>query len=263
MTSSTARRSMSLISWLLLTLLLLLAGAAAAVWALTRYDAAARFFGIVPVPVAQGPRLSLRSEPVRPGESRQAALPGEQLDDLALRVARLENATQRVAGSAGRADALLIAFAARRAIDRGVALGYLEPLLMDRFGATHRQAVATIITASRDPVRLDQLNAEFEGLAKTLQGGAPEESLWRGVQREFSTLVSIRRSDQPNPQPSATYRRAQARLGAGQVDLALAEVMRLPGVPRARPWVDRARTYVAVHRALDEIESAALMGGTR
>ena len=38
------------------------------------------------------------------------------------------------AGSAGRADAMLVAFAARRAIDRGVALGYLEPLLVQRFG---------------------------------------------------------------------------------------------------------------------------------
>lgn len=264
MTSSTARRSTSISSWLLLTLVLLLAGAGAAVWALHRYDAAARFFGITPAPpVSQSQRLGLRPELAASAGAVQAGPAGDQLSELALRVGRLENATQQVAGSAGRADALLIAFAARRAVDRGVALGYLEPLLMDRFGPTHRQAVATIITGSRDPVRLDQLTTEFEGLAKTLQGGAPEESLWRGMQRELESLVSIRRSDQPNLQPSATYRRAQARLAAGQVDLALAEAMRLPGISRAEPWVERARTYVMVHRALDEIESAALMGGTR
>ena len=60
-------------------------------------------------------------------------------------------------GSAGRADALVVAFAARRAIDRGVALGYLENLLVDRFGAQHPAAVATIITASHQPVRLNDL----------------------------------------------------------------------------------------------------------
>jgi len=35
----------------------------------------------------------------------------------------------------------------------------------------------------------------------------------------------------------------------------------LPGASRAREWIDSARRYVAVHRALDEIESAALLGG--
>ena len=48
-----------------------------------------------------------------------------------------------------------IAFAARRAIDRGVALGYLENLLTERFGQQHQAAVATIVTASRQPVRLN------------------------------------------------------------------------------------------------------------
>ena len=67
------------------------------------------------------------------------------------RLAAVENAAQRAAGSAGRADALLVAFAARRAIDRGVALGYLETLLVARFGADHQRAVAQIVTASRDP----------------------------------------------------------------------------------------------------------------
>ena len=41
-----------------------------------------------------------------------------------------------------------------------MALGYLEPLLTERFGATHPQAVATIITASRRSVRLDQLTTD-------------------------------------------------------------------------------------------------------
>jgi hypothetical protein len=36
--------------------------------------------------------------------------------------------------------------------------------------------------------------------------------------------------------------------------------MRLPGAPHAQAWIQKARQYVAVHRALDEIETAALLG---
>jgi hypothetical protein len=37
--------------------------------------------------------------------------------------------------------------------------------------------------------------------------------------------------------------------------------MRMPGAARASDWVAKARRYVAAHRALDEIESAALLAG--
>jgi hypothetical protein len=51
-----------------------------------------------------------------------------------------------------------------------------------------------------------------------------------------------------------------ANLQAGEVDSALAETMRLPGSANAERWILRARRYIASHRALDEIESAALLG---
>jgi len=37
--------------------------------------------------------------------------------------------------------------------------------------------------------------------------------------------------------------------------------MRLPGAANANAWVAKARRYIAAHRALDEIESAALLTG--
>ena len=260
MTSATPRRGLSLSSWLLLILVLLVAGGALATWTLARNDSVARFFGVAPPPATPMP---VRFAPATPTQPAVAAPDPQRLAEMEARVARLESATQQAAGSAGRADALLIAFAARRAVDRGVALGYLEPLLLDRFGQNHRGAVATIVTGARSPVSLEQLSAQFEMLGPTLQGGGPEEGFWDGVKRELGSLVSIRRGDRPNPKPSATYERARARLAAGQVDLALAEAMRLPGISRAQPWVARARSYVAVQRALDEIESAALLGGSR
>ena len=157
---------------------------------------------------------------------------------------------------------MLVAFAARRAIDRGVALGYLEPLLVQRFGRGHQAAVATIVTASRDPVRLDRLTADYEELGPSLRGGGPEEGWWAGFRRELGTIVSIHRVDTPSPQPQARYDRALARLESGEVDQALAETMRMPGAANADQWIVRARRYIAAHRALDEIESAALLGDT-
>lgn len=257
MTYASSRRGLGVGSWLLLVLVVLLAGAAAALWAAARYDAVARVFGIDPAPTAAPRALGLAaSQQLAAGPVAEQA---ERMAGLETRVARLENGIQQAAGSAGRADALLIAFAARRAVDRGVALGYLEPLLVSRFADTNRGAVATIVGGARKPVRLEQLTAQFEALRPTLQGRAPQESAWTSVQRELGSLISIRHADRPSLQPSATYDRARARLASGQVDLALAEAMRLPGIGRAQGWVADARTYVAVHRALDEIETVALL----
>ena len=265
MTSSAATRT-SLSAILLGAFLLFLLGGAATVWALSRYPQAARLVGLQPPEDALGdaqapPPVSTPAPQSVAALPASAALPATEVRvaTLEARLARVETATARAEGSAGRADALLVAFAARRAIDRGVALGYLEPLLTERFGASHPQAVATIVTASRRPVRLDQLSAEFATLAPRLKAAPESASLWQTVRREMGDLVTIRRADQPSQRPIATYDRAAARLAAGQVDQALAEAMRLPGIASAPRWVADTRTYIAAHRALDQIESAALL----
>ena len=251
-----------MLAWIIL---LILVGAGLAVWGLSRWDAGARFLGVAPeLPAA------LALQPTRP--VAQAVLaPANTTDQAATdrvamieaRLRNVENATQRNAGSVGRADALLVAFASRRAIDRGVQLGYLETLLAERFGAQNPVAVATIITASRTPTTLDDLTNEFAGLQSELRRGAPDEGLWQGLKREMGSIVAVRRANAPSPKPEARYDRAMARLEQGQVDVALAETMRLPGASRAGPWIVRARRYVVAHRALDEVESSALLAGGR
>jgi hypothetical protein len=243
---------------------LVLAGAAAAVWALAHYQPAARFLGVVPAALAQRPvqpPRQLQRQTVPPSEGSGTLNPAiaQQISQLQARVQRVESESEEVQGSAGRADALLIAFAARRAIERGIGLGYLEPLLVDRFGPAHPQAVATIVTTARTPVRLTQLIAQYQDLEPQLVGPPPDEGLWTGIKRGLSSLVTVHRSDRPSTRPQARYRRSLSHLMAGEVDAALAETMRLPGAPRARDWIDSARRYVAAHRALDEIESAALI----
>ena len=254
------RTSMGWGSRIVVALVLIIVGAAAAVWALGHYQPAARFLGIVPAqqPVVLTPKpVVMNPQP----QQQPAAAPADaqRIADLESRLQRVETATARAEGSAGRADALVVAFAARRAIDRGVALGYLENLLMDRFGADHRAAIATIITASHQPVLLDDLISEYDSLGPDLRRGGPQDSWWTNVRRELGELVEIHSATRPARSPDAQYQRARQELAGGDVDKALADTMRLPGASRAGDWVAKARRYIAAHRALDEIESAALL----
>ena len=244
---------------LLIALALIIAGAAAAAWALARYDQAARFLGVAPAPPAAAvPQRAIDRPAVltRPEPSADAA----RIAQLEQRLSTVERSAQRVEGSAGRADALLVAFAARRAVDRGVALGFLEPLLVDRFGESHPGAVATIITGSHSPVQLNELISEYRTLGPQLRSSAPDDGWWTQFKRELGSLIEVRRADRPSTQPDARYQRALTQLQDAEVDAALAETMRLPGAPHAQQWVRKARQYVAIHRALDEVESAALLG---
>jgi hypothetical protein len=265
MNAGTTRTGMSWSARLLIGIVLIIAGAAAATWSLAHYQPAARLLGIVPAQTRAATHTQqLSSGPaVASGDSIAPSIVASAAEDrvaiLESRLARVENATQRAAGSAGRADALVVAFAARRAIDRGVALGYLENALVDRFGAQHQAAVATIVTASHQPIQLSDLVAEYQALAPELRRGGPQDSWWTNFKRELGSLVEVHRADRPSTNPDARYNEALQRLSAGEVDQALAQTMRLPGAANAGAWVAKARRYIAAHRALDEIESAALL----
>lgn len=263
MTASQSRQGPSWPARIAWALLLFVAGAALATWGLSRWEEGARLLGVAPrQPMQIVRQVSAPALAGQPAAQRLAAADAARIAALETRLGAIESQTQAAVGASGRADALLVAFAARRAIDRGVALGYLEPLLVQRFGSAHQAAVATIVTSSRDPVRLDRLIAEYEELGPTLRGGGPQEGWWASFRRELGTIVSVHRADTPSPQPQARFDRALARLESGEVDQALAETMRMPGAAHADQWVIRARRYIAAHRALDEIESAALLGDT-
>jgi hypothetical protein len=246
---------------LLIALVFIIVGAGAAIWGLAHYPPAARVLGVIPA--APQPAISTPKPSATPPSPAAVPVAADSARIAALeqRLSAVENATQRAEGFAGRADALVVAFAARRAIDRGVALGFLENLLVDRFGAQHQAAVATIVTASHQPVRLEDLTSQYESLGPQLRSGGPEDGWWTNFKREMGSIIEIHRADQPAVNAEARYDRALQRLSMGDVDQALAETMRMPGAARASDWVAKARRYVAAHRALDEIESAALLTG--
>jgi len=206
---------------LLIALVLILAGAAAATWGLAHYQPAAKLFGVAAsAPAPQQPKLVIQQVPQQQPSSAGTLNPAiaEQIGQLQARLQRVESESQEVRGTAGRADALLIAFAARRAIERGVGLGYLEPLLLDRFGRTHSRSVATIVTGSHSPVRLNDLVNQYRDLGPQLRSGAAREGVWAQFKRELGSLIQIRRADRPSTQPDARYLRALSALEDGEVD---------------------------------------------
>ena len=174
------------------------------------------------------------------------------------RVANLDLQAQAAAGNAARAEGLLIAFATRRALERGAELGYLADQLRLRFGDALPNAVDTIVTFSRDPVTLDQLLARLEGLEPqiTREDSAPSFERFR---RELADLFVVRRQDAPSPQPTRRVERARLFLESGRVNAAIAEVSNLPGADQAQNWVRDARRYGASMRALDLVETAAVL----
>ena len=143
--------------------------------------------------------------------------PVDGVDALAARVAELEQRLSRItlqaesaSGNASRAEGLLVAFAVRRALDRGLSLGYLEAQLRLRFGDDQPNAVKTIIETSREPVTLEQLRADLDAIAPELIGRSGDKgSLWTGLRRELGELFVVRPAGTQSPR--ATERLDRAR----------------------------------------------------
>ncbi len=174
------------------------------------------------------------------------------------RLARLDLQAQAAAGNAARAEGLLIAFATRRALEKGAELGYLADQLRLRFGDALPNAVDTIIRTSRDPITLDQLIARLEGLSPRLAQPNDQRG-WARFGEELSQLFVIRRESAPSPQPERRLERARLFLESGRTQSAIAEVRNLPGADEAEGWIRDAERYAAAQRALDLIETAAVL----
>ena len=258
-------------SWLVVPLIAFLLGLGAMGWLLSRWETAAVFLGVAPEPapvqVAPPPRPQPQPQaPVTPAASgtepqRFVIDPETQqrVSRLEQRLTELDSASRAAVGNADRAEGLLVAFAARRALDRGVQLGYIEHLLRQRFGQTQPQAVGMVITASRQPVTLQELQRELEEIGPRLAASGPDQSWWAGLRRELGSLITVRQAGTQSTIPSERLRRARSHMTAGEVSLALVEVLRMPGRNQAAGWIDKARRYVSARQALDTIETAALL----
>lgn len=178
------------------------------------------------------------------------------------RLARLDLQAQAAAGNAARAEGLLIAFATRRALDKKAELGYLADQLRLRFGDALPNAVGTVIAFSRDPVTMADLTAGLEGLAPRLEYPDDGSRVAR-FSSELTRLFTIRRETTPSPQPEMRLERARQFLQSGRVEAAIGEVRNMPGAGNAQGWLRDAERYVAARRALDLIETAAVLEPNR
>ncbi|RVT43641.1 hypothetical protein [Sphingobium algorifonticola] len=195
----------------------------------------------------------------RPMDAARQDLLAVRMMELEDRLARISVAAQTASGNATRAEGLMVAFAARRALDSGAPLGYVEGQLRLRFGQAQPRAVATIINAAREPVTLTDLQGGFAEIAPSLAHSPPGTSWWTAFRQEARNLVIIRKTATPSPLPERTIPRIERLLAAGRVAPAMEEVGRLPGKAAAEGWLDMARRYREARRALDLIETAAIL----
>jgi hypothetical protein len=243
---------------LILLLIAFVGGAVLAGWAVNHYS----LFGYGKIAPAAAP-LASQSAPINtPSAPVPALAPSDastsQVSALEGRMTQINADAAMASGNATRAEGMLIAFAARRALDSGGPLGYIEDQLKMRFGGSQPQAVATIISASAQPVTLSGLQGELAALGSSLttkNGGG----VWETVQREFGELFVLRKEGTPSPAPTQKLKRAKAAADAGNVAGAIAEVQAMPGASLAKDWLIKARNYVAARKALDSIERAAIM----
>ena len=239
------------------------AGVALAAYAVHRWDKVALWLHPIAVtqPAAAKPVALVAMPAVPQAAVSPSADPAliQKVESLDQQINSIDARVEQATGNADRAEGLLAAFAARRAIDRGQPLGYVEGLLRQHFGATEPRAVSLVISAAQRPVTLLQLQNGFADLAPSLAGPAPSEGWWSGMRRELGNLLIVRKADTPSSEPTQIAGRAERALEQGQVEAALAEVARMPGSARAAQWIVEARRYVLAHNALDAVEAAALL----
>ena len=183
----------------------------------------------------------------------------QRITEMEQRLARIDVQADAAAGNAARAEGLLIAFAARRAIERGDRLGYLADQLRMRFEAAEPEAVQAVLAAERDTVTLDQLLARLDRLTPQLGQGSGNEDTLRWLSRELGELFVVRREGAPSPAPEQRLDRARLFLESGRTEAAIAEVRNLPNARSAGDWLADAERYAAAQRGLKRIEAAAIL----
>lgn len=212
-----------------------------------------------PAPAASPLAGALPGPSASPSLAAVAGGMDQRIAALEQRLARIDLQAAATEGNTARAEALLVALAVRRAIERGAPLGYLETQLKLRFGDAQGNSVATLIANAQRPVTIDRLSSDLEALAPALLGTPRDEGSWQRFTREISGLFVIRRGDTPSGRPDDRLDRARLMLRSGQIEAAMAEVDRLPGASAASDWSNAARRYAASQKALDQIETAALL----
>ncbi|MDI1296453.1 MAG: hypothetical protein PSY12_11300 [bacterium] len=243
--------------WLMLILLLIAfgIGVAVTIWA---WPLIQQRWGGVAQPRVAPVAAMVAPRPLATAADTTPLLDG-RVGQLEERLNRITVEAQAASGNAARAEGLLVAFAARRALDSGTPLGYIEGQLRLRFGQAQPRAVATIINAAREPVTLADLRGGLHDIADQVTAPPADASWWQALEHEARQLVTIRNAATPSPRPQMALDRALRYIDGSRVGAALTEVEQMPGQAAADRWMQLARRYLEARRALDLIETAAIL----
>ncbi|WP_395391831.1 hypothetical protein WBP07_13730 [Novosphingobium sp. BL-8A] len=211
-----------------------------------------------PVAVAPAPAPIVTGKP-RPQDMAALTSVEGRVALLEDRLSRIDFQTDAASGNAARAEGLLIAFAARRMIDRGEPLSYVADQLRLRFTNAQPQAVETVIEFAKNPVTLDELSARLEALSPELSEKQSDESLWQKARAELSSFFTVHRDSSTLLSPTARIDRARLMVTARRISNAISEVERLPNAQAADTWIADARRYQDVQKALDLLETTAML----
>lgn len=182
----------------------------------------------------------------------------QQIATLEARLARIDLQAAAAEGSSARAEALLLSLAARRAVERGAPLGYIEEQLKARFGTARPGAVAAVVAEAKSPTTLAVLSGDLDRLGPALVGNGADDSAWSRFRRQMSGLFVVHRDPPGASAPENRLARAQLLLRSGQVEQAVEIVAALPGSKAAAEWIAAARRHGAALDALDQLDQAAL-----
>lgn len=245
---------------LVIAMIAFLGGIALVSWAITSWDPARELL-VGPAQVEKPDALALSdARPLVPSSPTLLPTPIEQrVAALEAKLALMSETNGSPLGDSRRAEGLLLAFAARRAIDRGLALGYLEAELQNYFGESQPRAVGQVISAARNPATLAMLKTELDRVAPALAEKPVDENFFESARRELAGLFVVRKAGTPSALAKDRITLAQDLVSIGRIDQALAEVSRLESRDKAATWMAMARRNIEASAALDILEAAALV----
>lgn len=256
---ATPPRASSVRGLVIFALICFAVGIAVMGWLLSEWTPARNLLlGKVEVTERAAPAAPVPPPPGPPPPRDPVATPEEHIAEIEQKLAIIDQQADSASNDAARAERMMIAFAARRAIDRGSPLGYLEGALMRQFGPSDPAAVSTIIKAGRAPVTLEQLEEGLEASRDAALNSGAKNGWMDRVWNDVSGLAVIRRKGEDGLTTEQRFDRARRALERDRVELAVREVEAAPSRDKAEKWLESARRYVLARRALDRLEAITL-----
>ncbi|RJT22618.1 hypothetical protein D5I55_12370 [Chakrabartia godavariana] len=253
-------RSSSVKGLVIFALVCFVIGVAAMGWLVAEWTPARNLlFGAPQAHPSRSAPLPPRAlEAPAPPQADAEASPEAHMAKIEEKLAQIDQQADSASNDAARAERMMIAFAARRAIERGAALGYLEGALMRQFGGSDANAVSVVIKGARAPVTLDQLEESLDAARPALSSGGLNAGWLSRIWEDLGNVAVIRKAGEKRFTPDQRFERARRALERDRVELAIREVEAMPGKDAARDWLVRAQRYVQVRKALDRLEAITL-----